>query len=152
MNMEYSDLLGTPLKNDTLMDLFETYDVDVIYRYDRNHENMDDEYVAEIPEMGLEFLFDSEQNLTTVFMRHSNHSGFNPFQGKDPRLVPFKSGVDAMKYAQDHSIDAKHSEAKSDEIFGEIAEWVKFRFGSFYIHYQFINNTVDVVTLQASHA
>jgi hypothetical protein len=41
-----------------------------VFRYDRNHEGMDDEYIAEVSEMGLEFIFDSSQRLTTLFMKN----------------------------------------------------------------------------------
>ena len=150
--MDYVDLLGTPLKNDILSDLFETYDVDVIYRYDRTHEGMADDYVAEIPKMGLEFLFDSSQSLSTVFMKLVDHSGFNPFRGTDPRSVTFKSGIEAMEYAKERSIDAMHSEAKHDAVFGDVPEWVKFNFNSFFVHYQFHNGVVDMVTLQVQNA
>jgi hypothetical protein len=37
--MKYIDTIGILLKSDFLIDLFETYDVDVIYSYDRTHEN-----------------------------------------------------------------------------------------------------------------
>src|SRR5690554_4009377 len=99
--MGYIDLLGISLKSDFLLDLFETYDVDVRYRYDRNHEGMDDEFIAQIPEMGLEFLFDSTQRLTTLFMRNIDHSGFDPFDGPDPRSVPFKTGAGAVQWAKE---------------------------------------------------
>ncbi len=150
--MEYLDLIGTPLKNDTLLDLFETYDVEVIYRYDRTHENMDDEYVAEIPEMGLEFLFDSSQRLATIFMKKVEHNGFNPFDGHDPRSVPFKTGIEAMEWAREKSIDANHQESQKDDIFGEIPEWVKLNFETFYIHYEFLDGSVSMVTLQGKNA
>lgn len=81
--------------------MFETYEVDVLYRYDRTHENMDDKYVAEIPEMGLEFLFDSSQHLSTIFMKKVDHNGFKPFDGHDPRSVPFQTGIEAIEWAKE---------------------------------------------------
>ena len=150
--MEYIELLGSPLKCDVLIDLFETYDVDVVYRYDRNHEGMDDEYIAEIPEMGLEFVFDASQRLTTLFMKHTAHCGFNPFEGPDPRSVTFHTGIEAMKWAKERSISSVHQEPKTDAILGEIPEWVKFNFETFYLHYQFKDGTVNMVTLQAQNA
>lgn len=67
--MRYIDVIGKSLKSDFMMDLFETYDVDVIYVYDRTHEGMDDEYNASVPKLGLEFRFDQEQNVATLFMK-----------------------------------------------------------------------------------
>lgn len=150
--MEYLDLLQSSLKCDVLLDLFETYDVEVVYSYDRNHENMEDEYTAEIPEMGLGFVFDSSQRLTTLFMRNVEHTGFNPFTGNDPRNVPFQNGAAAIKWASENSIDAEHREAQTDDVFGEIPEWIKLNFETFYLHYQFNDGTIDKVTMQVQDA
>ncbi|MCP4978203.1 MAG: hypothetical protein GY931_18800 [Maribacter sp.] len=150
--MNYIEVLRENLKSNFFTDLFETYDVEVRYIYDRTKEGMDDEYWAEIPDMGLEFVFDEEQNLATLFMASVSHSGFNPFSGLDPRDVPFDSGVTAMEYARENSIEAIHQEAKTDSYFGEVPEWVKFNFESFSIHYKFHDNRIDRVTLQVENA
>lgn len=42
--MEIIKLLGNFLKSELLNDLFESYDVDVIYEYDRLNENAPDSY------------------------------------------------------------------------------------------------------------
>ncbi len=60
--MRYTEIIGEHLKSDFLCDLFETYDVEVIYEYDRTHENIEDEYHAEMEELGLEFLFNKERS------------------------------------------------------------------------------------------
>jgi hypothetical protein len=150
--MNYIDILGESLKSEFLFDLFETYDVDVIYEYDRTYENLEDEYRAEIPKMGLGFIFDASQRLTTLFMKKAEHSGYNPFEGDDPRKISFRSGSEAMRYAKEKSIDAIHHEAESDSFLGEIPEWVKFIFESYSIHYQFNDDGLNLVTLQLERA
>jgi hypothetical protein len=75
--MKHLDLLGTELKSDFLCDLFETYDVEVVYEYDRTHEGLGDEYRAELPELGLQFVFDEKQILKTVFVRPVTATTFN---------------------------------------------------------------------------
>lgn len=150
--MEYTEILGITLKSEFLIDLFETYDVEVVYRYDRHHEGTDDEYVAIIPEMGLEFLFDSSQRLTTLFMKKTDHNGYNPFKGPDPRSVQFQSGSEVMAWAKERSIDAQHQEATTDPIFGTIPEWVKLNYGKFHVHYQFNGGELEMVTLGLNRA
>lgn len=145
--MKFTEILGSSLKSDFLIELFQTYDVEVVYRYDRNHEGIDDEYVALIPEMGLEFLFDSSQRVTTLFMKKTDHNGYNPFDGPDPRSLGFQSGTEAMAWAKENSIDAIHQESSSDPVFGTIPEWVRFNFGTFYEHYQFNGGELEMVTL-----
>ena len=146
------EILGSSLKSEFLIDLFETYDVEVIYIYDRLYEGMDDEYSAEIPEMGLEFLFDSNQRLKTIFMSNVVHTGFNPFGGVDPRKTQFKTGDEAMVWARKNSVPAQHSELQTHPIFGEIPEWVKFQYGTHTKHYQFSGGSIDKVTLSVRNA
>ena len=102
--------------------------------------------------MGLEFAFDSSQRLTTLFMRNVEHTGFNPFTGNDPRAVPFQTGAAAIKWARENSIDVEHRQAQKDEIFGEIPEWVKLNFETFYLHYELKDGTIDKVTMQVQDA
>jgi len=150
--MKYRDLLGVSIKDDILLDLFETYDVEVIYRYDRNHEDLEDEYIAEIPEMGLEFIFDSDKCLQTLFMKCVDHNGYNPFENEDPRHAPFKSNIEAIDWAKERSIDFIHQDAKTDVLLGEIPEWIKFTYQAYFVHYQFRDNVVDMVTISSDHA
>lgn len=132
-----------------MMDLFETYDVDVIYVYDRTHEGTDDEYNASVPKLGLEFRFDQEQNLATLFMKEKGDGGFNPFSGSDPRDPPFLSGSEAISYAQLHNIKYLYKPATVDPRWGEVPEWIKFLHGSYSIHYEFGSSGVNMVTLQS---
>lgn len=145
--MKYVDLIGQPLKCEFLNDLFETYDVSVIYYYDRTNENMEDEYRASLPEMGLEFLFDASQRLTTIFMSPVEHAGYNPLEGNDPRDAPFVSAGEAVVYAKKHGIDAEHRPASSHAILGPIPEWVKLHYETYSIHYAFSDSGVQTVTL-----
>ena len=146
--MKYISILGESLKSVFLIDLFETYDVDVTYEYDRVFENAEDEYRATIPDMGLEFIFDASQRLTTLFMGKVEHSGYNPFEGEDPRDASFSSAKEAMRYAERNAIEVKHREASVDSFLGEIPEWVKFIFASHSVHYSFNAEGVSKVTLQ----
>ena len=150
--MKYTDVIGENLKSDFLCDLFETYDVDVIYEYDRTHENIDDEYRAEIPKMGLGFLFNQDQNLISLFMKNAQHDGFNPFKPPDPRLVPFNSRDGAEAYAQQNNIKYESHKAKEDSFFGKIPDWVKYYFGRYSIHYEFNDNEIVMVTIQLESA
>ena len=150
--MKYIDTLGQSLKSDFLNDLFETYNVTVSYEYDRCNENMEDQFYAEIPEMGLEFLFDAMQKLTCIFMKPVKHSGYNPFDGEEPRETSFNTANNAIAYAKEHNIPVEHQAAKDDELFGYIPEWTKFNFGNYSVHYQFNSRGVEMITLQATNA
>ncbi|MFD2177088.1 hypothetical protein [Veronia pacifica] len=150
--MDYLQLIGTRLKSDFLIDLFETYDVDVTYEYDRLHESEDDSYTAFIPELGLEFSFDSEQRLVTLFMTLSQADGYNPFEGIDPRTAPFGTAAEALVWANDKSLDASVIEASSHPIFGETPESIRIELETLYIHYSFEKGTISKVTLGSKNS
>ena len=150
--MKYYEILGASLKDDFLLDLFETYDVDVVYSYDRNHDGIDDQYFATIPEMGLEFIFSTDQILETLFLKKTIHNGFNPFSSEDPRDVPFDSLTEAVAWGNEKAIDLVHKSLSSGNASGGIPEWVKFEFKEYFVHYQFEAGGIDMVTLMAKNA
>jgi hypothetical protein len=66
--MNYLSLLGSHLKSDNMLDFLEPYDIEVIYDFDRFHENTSDQYWVTIEELGLRLKFDENQILTDVFV------------------------------------------------------------------------------------
>jgi hypothetical protein len=147
--MKHLELIGEELKSDVLNDLFETYEVDVVYRYDRTNENMPDEYVAELPELGLEFLFDSQQKLTALFIENMQTSGFNPFEDDDENLPRFLSKGDAIAYAERHGVQL--SEGRTDFL-GTVRDWVRFEHEHYSVHYEFVDSELRKLTVQPRDA
>ena len=144
--MKHIDLLGEKLKCEFLCDLFETFEVQVEYFYDRTHEGLADEYRAEIPELGLEFLFNEKQELQTLFMKPVEPSDFNPFE-EDDRLIWFQTVEEAVEYAKEHDIQYRTGQA---EFMGEEKEWVRFEHEGYSIHYEYAGTELRMVTLQSS--
>lgn len=144
--MNYLDLIGVPLKNEVLCDLFETYDVQVTYEYDRTHENLPDEYHAEIPDLGLQFVFDERQVFKTLFMKQVEENTFNPFEGDNERLKRFDSKAEALQYASDN--DEQITEGKSD-FMGEERDWIQFKYDNYSIHFEYVDSELRMITIQA---
>ena len=46
--IEFAKLLGLHLKDDRVIDILETYNMQVIYDFDRDHENIADIYWARV--------------------------------------------------------------------------------------------------------
>ncbi len=147
--MKYLDLIGVDLKNDVLCDLFETYDVPVVYEYDRTHEGLPDEYRAEIPDLGLEFLFDEKQVFSTLFMQQVEVSTFNPFDEDDEGLKSFGSKSEALQYAADHGVRTTDGIA---ELMGEEKDWIRLEHGDYSIHYEYVGSKLRMITIQAGAA
>jgi len=146
--MKHLDLLGTELKSEFLHDLLETYDVEVVYEYDRTYENLPDEYRAEIPDLGLEFVFDKSQVLQTLFMKPVEVATFNPFEN-DERIRKFESKPEALRYAKENGVAI--SEGASD-FMGEQRDWIRLDSDSHSIHYEYVNSTLNMITLQTKSA
>lgn len=146
--MKYLDLIGMPLKSDFLCDLFETYDVQVIYD-DRTHEGLPDEYQAEISDLGLQFVFDEHQSLKTLFIELIEISTFNPFDEEDEKLKVFDSKADAKRYAIDNGEQITEG---NTELLGEERDWIRFEYASYSIHYEYVNSKLRMITIQAECA
>lgn len=142
--MTHLDLLGTELKSEVLTDLFETYDVKVIYSYDRTSENLADEYHAGVPELGLEFIFNDFQVLRTLFIKPVEVTTFNPFE-PDEAIKNFTSKKEARQYAQNKGEKFQEGTA---EFMGEEKDWIRFDTETASIHYEFVDSVLSMITLQ----
>jgi len=146
--MKHLDLLGTPLKSDFLFDLLETYGVQVVYEYDRTHENLPDEYHAEIPNLGLQFVFDQNQMLRTLFMTPMEITTFNPFED-DERVRMFASKSKARQHARENDVPTSEGEA---DFMGEHRDWIRFEGATYSVHYEYVDSALKMITLQTTNA
>lgn len=143
--MKLISYLNKSLKSEELIDLFESNGVDVIYMYDRMYEGRSDEYIAVIKELGIQFIFNENQILSTIFI-HLKNEEFQSANLEDLDLSAFDSKNDLMKYAQKNSL--KYSEGMA-VLFGQEREWLKLDFLSYTVHYEFRENSLSLVTLQS---
>ena len=142
--MNHLDLLRTPLKSDFLFDLHETYDVRVVYEYDRTHENLADQYHAEISDLGLQFVFDENQILQTLFITPVEITTFNPFEN-DERVRRFASKSEAREYAIENDI---HTSEGEGDFMGEHRDWIRLESDTHSVHYEYVDSTLKMITLE----
>lgn len=147
--MKHLDLLETELKSDFLCDLFETYDVQVVYEYDRTNENLPDAYHAEVLDLGLQFVFDDRQVLRTLFLEPVHVTTFNPFDGDDERIRRFPSKSEAFRFAQENGLRISEGAA---EFMDEKKDWIRFESDTYSIHYEYVDSELRKITLQAANA
>nr|CAP48488.1 putative integron gene cassette protein [uncultured bacterium] len=145
--MKHLDLLGTPIKSEFLFDLLETYDVQVVYEYDRTHENLPDQYHGEIPDLGLQFVFDENQILRTLFVTPVEITTFNPFED-DERVRMFASKSEARQHAKDNDVPTSEGEA---DFMGEHRDWIRFECVSYSVHYEYVDSALKMITLQTTN-
>jgi hypothetical protein len=72
--MKMSSLLGKKLKEDIIMELLESHEIQVIYDFDRTHENIPDAYWAGFKQAGFQLHFNNNQILDTIFCGSSTES------------------------------------------------------------------------------
>jgi len=77
--MNLTALLGRNLKDDEILEVLEVYQIEqVVYDFDRNHENMEDVYWAAARSAGFQLRFDQQQVLDTIFCYIAAEEGFSP--------------------------------------------------------------------------
>lgn len=134
--MDIISLLGKKLKSEPISALFEMYDVEVSYQYDRLEENTSDNYSASIDELGLEFSFNSEQTLSAVFITNEiDISGG----------IRFSSVEEAENYCHDNALNFDKGSSK---FLGTMREWIKLFYSNYSIHYEFQDSNLSMVTLE----
>lgn len=144
--MDFLPLLKTQLKSDNMDELLESWNVQVIYAYDRNNENMPDEFWASIYDAGVCFRFNANQILETIFLYLTKTDGFTPIDLSETDISRFDSIADAMSYAK--TIGTQFATGQG-ELFGHTRSWIRFEYNTYSIHYEFREEVLALVTLAA---
>jgi hypothetical protein len=142
--MNFLPLLGTALKSDELLDFLEMHDVEVIYDFDRTHENMPDQYWATAKELGIQMRFDEKQVLRTIFLFLTQDGGFTPADLTDSDLVIYESKAAVREHAAKYKIPTTEGET---EFLGAKRDWIRFDFPDHAIHYDFGDGPLKKISL-----
>lgn len=147
-NMKFLPLLGIQLKSDEMLDFLEMHDIEVIYDFDRIHENMPDRYCATAKELGVQFLFDDEQVLRTVFVFLTRENGFTPADLTGSDLMMHESKAAVREYAAKHKIPSSEGETL---FLGAKSDWIRFDFADHAIHYDFGDGPLKQISLSSTN-
>jgi hypothetical protein len=145
--MNLSKLLGLKLKDEEMLDVLEHHDIrEVLYDFDRTHENMPDAYWAGSKNEGFLLRFDEHQVCDVVFCYIQPAEGYSKI---DPQII----GV-----ATHASFAAAEQVCKQRHLRYSVARaemqgsWLRIEDGPFLTHLQFGNGALDRVTLSAHNA
>jgi hypothetical protein len=141
--MKFLPLLGETLKSDEIVDILECYDTDVVYDFDRTHENMPDAYRAACTSQGFQFCFDADQKLKTIFIYLENREGFEPIQITEIEDIQIFSDVASVEA---HCISAG-KECKKGAIAGRNQSWARIDTADSSIHYEFLEGRLGMITV-----
>ncbi|WP_124384347.1 hypothetical protein [Ralstonia sp. SET104] len=116
--MRLASYLGKNLKSDSVIEVLEHFDMDVIYNFDRLHENTADSYSSSAESAGFEFGFDERQVLSVIWCYIRSRSRFSAIN-KDVIGAPCFHDFAAAKF---HAVKAgiKTSQSKDDDA------WIRF--------------------------
>ncbi|MBN8753794.1 MULTISPECIES: hypothetical protein [Variovorax] len=145
--MTLTSLLGKKLKDEEILQLIEDYQVgDVVYDFDRLREGTEDEYWAEAKVAGFAVRFDQNQVLKTVFCYASSIEGFTPISASDVGVPFFSSFEDAAGAAK--AAGVRHSTGHVDDaLLGLKLSWVRHERPEAWVHYEFRDGELALVTL-----
>jgi hypothetical protein len=127
--MNLCSLIGLSLKSDEVIEVLEDYELEVVYDFDRLHENTDDLYWASCRDAGFELRFNERQILDVIFMYVVPRDGFQPI---DPAVTGVKLfGSSAAARAEFAEKVVPWVESKAAD------RWIKGTFQDHTIHYEF---------------
>ncbi len=143
--MKFLPLIGKRLKDDDMIELLEDFDAVVIYDFDRLHENMPDVYWAACKRQGIQFRFDANQMLDTIFVYLENREEFNPIEPADIEDVErFASVADVEAHCAATGTECRKG-VRSDGT----KSWARIDSPETSIHYEFINERLPMITVFA---
>ncbi|TAA42705.1 hypothetical protein [Corallincola spongiicola] len=144
--MNLPSLLNLSLKSDELIELFELYEVEVVYAYDRLYEGTEDKYYGSIYDLGLEFSFDHEQILKTIFVFMNTTEEYQAASLSKLGIDEFSDKPSLLEHVKSNNLEFQEGEA---EFLGEYRKWVKVIFDGHSIHYEYLKSGLSQVTFQA---
>lgn len=144
--MQYSKLLGKQLKDDSILEILEHFDIDVVYAFDRTHEGMEDVYWATSQENGFQFRFNEAQKLDTIFLYIVSRDGFTPISYNEIDVPIYESFAEAKSAFEKAGLEYVKSpgEDPNDKWF---QRWIKANLGHLTTHYEFKDGQLRMITL-----
>lgn len=143
--INFTALLGRALRHDVVIGVLEHYEIDVIYEFDRTHENMDDLYWATASGAGFQFRFNQNQILDTVFLYVKGCERFTPISRSAIDVAIYESFDQAERAFSTSGLPFKQSQGSPGSDMYKC--WIKIDFGTYAVHYQFKEGMLLMITI-----
>jgi hypothetical protein len=148
--MKFLQLLGKRLKDDELLDLLEIYDAEVVYDFDRLHENMPDQYWAACMAQGILFSFNASQVLSTIFLYLDDLEGYTPIELVEIEDIQLFSSVQEIEaYCVTEGYVCKKG-GRADVNPSKL--WARIDKPNVSIHYEFVAGHLARITVSTKEA
>lgn len=136
--MQLAQYIGRKLKSDPVIEILEHFDMEVVYDFDRLHENTPDSYSSSAREAGFELRFNESQVLDTIWCYIQPRPGFSPVDQDIVGAAIFENFDDARSYA--HASGVPASGSKDEE------SWFRLEHETLWIHYEFSDRCLGLIT------
>jgi hypothetical protein len=140
--MNLAQYLGCELKSDEVIELLEHFEMEVIYDFDRLHENTADSYNSLARAAGFELRFNQDQVLETIWCYVQARDGFTPI-APDLAGVPFYETIDAAQ-------SAAREKGWKAVVAPNGTAWIRLEKDGARHHYEFSSGRLALVTLMRS--
>jgi hypothetical protein len=142
--MKFLPLLGKQLKDEAVIEVLEWGEMEVVYEFDRLHENQPDRYWAVAKDLGFQMGFDAHQTLEVIFLYAAPADGFSAVDRSDCDITFFASVVEVENYGARVKVRVAKGEA---EFLGVRRHWAKLDDGDRTLHYEYQGSLLRVVTI-----
>ncbi|OWT77034.1 MULTISPECIES: hypothetical protein [unclassified Achromobacter] len=137
--MQLLSYLGKPLKSDEVIELLERFDMQVVYEFDRLHEDSPDAYYASAYDGGFQCGFNEHQVLNVIWTYVSPAEGHAAVDLATLGTPAFDRFALARDYAQHKGIRTTQSQSGDG--------WIRFEYDTAWVHYEFTEGRLTRVTL-----
>jgi hypothetical protein len=137
-------LLGKALKDESIIEILEAMEMEVIYDFDRLQEGEPDQYWASSHEAGIQLRFNAAQALATVFLYILPDDDFAAFSQLDCDIPLFATAAEAQAFGEVQRLQVSEGSA---DFLGVTRDWLRLRFDAYSIHYEFRTSGLALVTV-----
>ena len=128
-----------------MLEILEHYGIDVVYDFDRTHENIEDCYWAAAKANGFQFRFDENQSLDVIFLYLVEREGFTPISRKEIDVPVFETFDEAEKECNSKNIPFIKSPGEPGTR--DYKWWIKPSYGDYTVHYQYKDGAIRMITI-----
>jgi len=145
--VKFLSFIGKRLKDDDVINILDRGQVEVVYDFDRSHENIPDRYWAASKKDGFRFGFDANQILEVIFLYVAPIEGFAPVARTDCDVWLFSSIQEAERHGAGRKLRVTKGRA---DVLGIPRDWVRLEHEKHAVHYEFRSDQLALVTITKS--
>jgi hypothetical protein len=146
--MQILPLLLKPLKDDAILEILDWSDAEVIYDFDRSHENIPDVYWAHLKARGICLRFDENQILDTIYLYAQGIEGYTALDKTEIDDITFwPNHSDVRVYATKNNL--AHQTGERPASLPPKGQWIRIEQPLYSLHYEFREEELTLVTIMS---